>query len=161
MRRGDQKQRLFAGLVQDLRERISKGHPVFSADQISTLVEYGHSFEPRRIRYLLGASGKCLEIAHKNLLKHGDWSLWMGFVLNGEYWSAHAWNRTPRGWFIEPNARLGQVQLYYGFEAATGPKELARRGLSANKIKEFDAYTNPLAFPLRSERSKTKAKQHR
>lgn len=44
------------------------------------------------------------------------------------------------GWLIEPNARPGQVQLYYGFEAA-GPKALARRGLSPEEIKRFDAYT--------------------
>jgi hypothetical protein len=97
-----------------------------------------------------------LEIAHKKLREHEDWSLWIGFALNKNppVWSAHAWNLTPRGYLIEPNARPGEVQLYYGIEVAAGRKELARKGWSLEEIRKFDAYTRGFATEER-KREKT------
>ena len=110
--REDEKERLLTRSIQDLKDELClKGRPYFSVDQISALLEHGCSFEPSRIRYLHGPRGKCLEIAHQKLLEHDDWTLWIGFVLNRNSlgWSAHAWNRTPREYLIEPDARPGEV----------------------------------------------------
>jgi hypothetical protein len=116
-----------------------KGHPAFSSDEIQALRRDGYVFEPTRIKYLHGASGRCLGIAYEQLLKHSDWSLWTGFVLFNGVWSAHAWNLTSRMALIEPNAD-GRPKLYYGMESLANPESLRRQGLSEEQIRRFDAY---------------------
>jgi hypothetical protein len=132
--------RQLAGHVNNLKDHLSsQGHPAFSPNEIQALLQHGDSFEPKRIRYLRGCPGRCMEIAYKELRKHPDWSLWTGFILSNGAWSAHAWNLTPRGVIIEPNAHK-QPKLYYGMEILVGSGLLERRGFTEEQIRKFDAY---------------------
>jgi hypothetical protein len=144
----------FRDSIEHLREYISKGYPAFSQDELAALLRHGHAIEGMRIRYIRGPQRKCLEIACRNLRKHRDWSVWIGFVLSASgAWSAHAWNMTKSLVLIEPNARQ-RPELYYGMEFIPAHKSLARLGLTAEEIKKFDAHADQYAFEYR-RREKT------